>query len=125
MSSTHEGIRASSPLVTYGSVQDIVTEQLRQMIRNGHLKPGDRLHQDELAGRLDVSTMPVREALRHLQAEGLVVFYPRRGAVVAQVTLAEFEEIYRIREELESLAFQWAAENFDRIPLERLPRNSI
>jgi DNA-binding GntR family transcriptional regulator len=90
------------------------------MILNGQLKPGDRLRQDELAKTFDVSTMPIREALRQLQAEGLVVFRPRRGATVARFTVSDYEEIYLIREELETLACRWVAEDFDRIPIDRL-----
>jgi len=90
------------------------------MILKGHLKPGDRLRQDELANTFGVSTMPIREALRQLQAEGLVVFRPRRGATVASLSVSEYEEIYLIREALETLACRWAAEDFDRIPIDRL-----
>jgi len=109
-----------SPVITFGSVQDAVADRIRQMIRDGQLKPGDRLQQNELANTLGVSAMPVREALRQLQAEGLVVFYPRRGAIVAQISLAEYEEIFRMREELEILACRWAGEDFSRISLPRL-----
>jgi DNA-binding GntR family transcriptional regulator len=90
------------------------------MILKGQLKPGDRLRQDELANTFGVSTMPIREALRQLQAEGLVVFRPRRGAIVASLSVSEYEEIYRIREELEALACHWAAENLDQIRLDHL-----
>jgi DNA-binding GntR family transcriptional regulator len=110
----------SSPVITYGNVQDAVVDGIRDMILNGHLKPGDRLRQDELAGTFGVSTMPIREALRQLQAEGLVTFRPRRGATVASLSVSDYEEIYRIREALETLACRWAAEDFDRIPIDRM-----
>jgi len=90
------------------------------MILSGRLKPGDRLRQDELANTFGVSTMPIREALRQLQAEGLVTFRPRRGATVARLAVSDYEEIYYIREELETLACRWVAEDFDRIPIDRL-----
>jgi DNA-binding GntR family transcriptional regulator len=115
-------VNPSSPIITYGNVQDAVVDGIREMIMSGHLKPGDRLRQDELAEAFGVSTMPIREALRQLQAEGLVAFRPRRGATVASISASEYEEIYRIREELEILACRWAAEDFDRIPIERLKR---
>jgi DNA-binding GntR family transcriptional regulator len=111
---------SSPPVITYGNIQDAVVDGIRDMILKGHLKPGDRLRQDELADTFGVSTMPIREALRQLQAEGLVVFRPRRGATVASVSVSEYEEIYLIREALETLACRWAAEDFDRIPLDRL-----
>jgi DNA-binding GntR family transcriptional regulator len=115
-------VNPSSPIITYGNVQDAVVDGIRDLIMNGHLKPGVRLRQDELADTFGVSTMPIREALRQLQAEGLVTFRPRRGATVAKLSVSEYEEIYRIREELEVLACRWAAEDFDRIPLDRLKR---
>jgi DNA-binding GntR family transcriptional regulator len=90
------------------------------MILTGQLKPGDRLRQDQLADLFGVSTMPIREALRHLEAEGLVIFYARRGAIVAKLSVSEYEEIYRIREELEVLACRWAAEDFDRIATDKM-----
>jgi DNA-binding GntR family transcriptional regulator len=90
------------------------------MIMIGELRPGDWLRQDQLAEIFGVSTMPIREALRHLQAEGLVTFHARRGATVAKLSIAEYEEIYRIREELEVLACRWASEDFDRIQADRM-----
>jgi DNA-binding GntR family transcriptional regulator len=113
-------VNPSSFVITYGNIQDTIVDGIRDMILNGPLKPGDRLRQDELANAFGVSTMPIREALRQLQAEGLVIFRPRRGATVASLSVSEYEEIYRLREELETLACRWAAEDFDRIPIDRL-----
>ena len=113
-------VNPSSYVITTGNVQDAVVDGIRDMILNGHLKPGERLRQDELADTFGVSTMPIREALRQLQAEGLVISRPRRGATVASVSVSEYEEIYRIREALETLACRWAAEDFKRIPVDRL-----
>lgn len=110
----------SPTMIAYGNVQDAVVDRIREMILSGQVKPGDWLRQDDLASAFGVSTMPVREALRQLQTEGLVTFYPRRGATVSEISAADYEEIYRIREELEVLACRWAAEDFDRIPLDRL-----
>ncbi len=110
----------TTPIINYGNVQDAVADRIRRMILEGHFKPGDWLRQDELAGVLGVSTMPIREALRQLQAEGLVTFHPRRGATVARLSVAEYEEIYSIRAELELLACRWAATDFSRIPVDRL-----
>ena len=112
--------RLSSSAIEYRNVHEAVLDRIRDMILDGQLKPGDRLRQDELAHSFGVSTMPVREALRQLQAEGLVTFHRRRGAAVARLSALEYEEIYRIRQELETLACRWAAEDFDRIPIHRL-----
>jgi len=111
-----------SPIISFGSVQNAVVDGIRNMILTGQFKPEEPLRQDQLAEIFGVSTMPIREALRHLQAEGLVIFHPRRGATVAKLSVEEYEEIYRIREELEVLACKWAAEDFDRIPLDRLKK---
>jgi len=108
------------PIIAYGNVQNAIVDGLRNMIMTGQVKPGDRLRQDQLAEIFGVSTMPIREALRHLEAEGLVTFFARRGATVAQLSVTEYEEIYRIREELEVLACRWAAEDFDRIDIGRM-----
>ena len=112
----------SGSVIRFGHVQEAVVDGIRDMILNGQLKPGDRLRQDELATTFGVSAMPIREALRQLQAEGLVTFRPRRGAAVASLSLAEYEEIYRMREELEILACGWAAEDFDRISMDDLSK---
>jgi DNA-binding GntR family transcriptional regulator len=108
--------------ITHVNIQDAVVNRIREMILNGHFKPGARLRQDDLANTFGVSTMPIREALRQLQAEGLVVFRPRRGAAVAKLAVSDYEEIYLIREELETLACRWVAEDFERVPIDRLKR---
>jgi len=109
-------------MITYGNVTTIVLERLREMVISGQLKPGQWLKQDELAERFGVSTMPVREALRRLEAEGIMKFYPRRGARVIQVSAGEMEELWSIREELAVLACRWVGQDMARIPLERLRR---
>ena len=81
-----------------------VTVRLRQLILDGDLPPGTALPPTQLAPRLGVSVMPVREALRILEAEGLVTFLPRRGARVAELTEEDIEEIYLQRAALEGLA---------------------
>ncbi len=107
-------------MITFGTVHDAVTDRIRERILSGHLQPGERLRQDVLAGEFGVSSMPVREALRRLQAEALVEFRPCQGASVARLSVAEFEEVFRIREELEVLACGWAAQDFEGIPLDHL-----
>lgn len=113
--------KTGTVLITYGNITDVVADRIRDMIVNGELQPGEWLKQAELAQALGVSTMPVREALRQLQAEGLVVFYPRRGARVAQLSISEFLELDLILEELEVLACKWIAEEgFRRLPLDHM-----
>jgi DNA-binding GntR family transcriptional regulator len=78
-------------------------EALRTAILNGTLSSGARLIQNDLAVELGVSTTPVREALRDLATEGLVVFDPNRGALVRRLDVAEVEEVYELRMALEPI----------------------
>ncbi|WP_339263415.1 GntR family transcriptional regulator [Solibacillus sp. FSL W7-1472] len=77
---------------------------LREAIIKGQLQPGERLIQDELAKTLNVSRMPIREAIKQLAAEGYVTVEPHKGAVVKQFTIHELEEIYFLRAKFEPLA---------------------
>ena len=70
----------------YLPLRDVVFNTLRQAILKGELKPGERLMEIALAERLGVSRTPIREAMRKLEQEGLVVMIPRRGAQVANIT---------------------------------------
>ncbi len=88
----------------YQPRSDDVAEWLRHAIADGRLRPGDRVRQEAIAAELGVSRIPVREALRRLEMEGLVVNPPHRTARVAALDFAECEEIYKMRERLEPLA---------------------
>jgi DNA-binding GntR family transcriptional regulator len=90
------------------TIQEIVAEALRDAIVTGRLKGGERLHQDGIAVKLGVSRMPVREALRQLESEGLVVFTPHRRVSVAALSTQELREIYEMRTALEILALDLA-----------------
>jgi DNA-binding GntR family transcriptional regulator len=81
---------------------------LREAIARGRLKPGTRLKQQELARQFGVSPTPVRETLRLLQGDGLVLYVPNRGITIAHVDFPEVEEIYLMRIALEGLAVQSA-----------------
>ena len=83
---------------------------IREAILDGELVAGERLKEDELATRLDVSRTPVREALRRLEVEGLVVHEPKRGAAVRAYSAAELDDMYRLRALLEGYAARRAAE---------------
>ncbi len=84
---------------------------LRKAILTGELAPGERLIETELAERLGVSRMPVREALRMLENEGLVRHVPRCGLLVIEFTEQDIREIYAIREALEAYAITLVIEN--------------
>ncbi len=81
-----------------------VYDALRAAILHGELAPGTALRETALAEQFHVSRTPVREAIRRLEAEGLVRVEPRRGAVVSELALDELDEIYDIRSALETLA---------------------
>lgn len=88
----------------YVSKSDMVTDALRELITDGQISPGTPLRQRQLAEQFDVSYTPVREALRRLESEGLVVTDVHRGASVSQAESDELEENFRILAALESLA---------------------
>lgn len=99
---------AATAVQRYRTTPALITEALREAILRGILKGGTQLRQDEIARTFGVSRIPVREALRQLEAEGLVVFKPHRGAVVSELSTEEIGEIYEIRIALETMAIRLA-----------------
>jgi DNA-binding GntR family transcriptional regulator len=93
------------------SRSEYVLERIRESIQNGDYKPGERLTELELAERLGVSRTPVREALRRLESDGLLVFEPWRGVVVAELDHQQVGELYTMREVLEGTAARLAAKH--------------
>jgi DNA-binding GntR family transcriptional regulator len=94
--------------VAFKRKADAVEDRIRQEILYGGLRPGDRLPLEDLAKRLGVSMTPVREAMLHLEADGLVIYEPHKGARVAGLSLDEIRVIYDMREALETLATRLA-----------------
>ena len=90
---------------------ELVRDRLREAIYSGKLQPGEQLRQEELAERYGISRIPVREALRQLEAEGLVTRQPNRGAVVAALSVQEVIEMLDIRIGLECRALVLAVPN--------------
>lgn len=88
------------------TLQNKVTNKLREVILKGHFKMGDRLIQEEWATKLGVSRMPIREALIQLEKEGLVRIEPRKGAIVTPISVDDIEEIYQLRVLLEGEAVE-------------------
>jgi DNA-binding GntR family transcriptional regulator len=85
-------------------------DALRDEIRSGALRPGDRLREMDIAARLGVSRTPAREALKRLESEGLVAFTQPRGLAVAQLSTSEIQQLYALREMLAGVAARFAAE---------------
>lgn len=86
------------------SVPDVVHQKLRARILSGELASGHKVRQGDLANAFGTSRVPVREALRRLESEGLVTLRPQRGYVVASLDIKEIEEIFQIRIMLEERA---------------------
>jgi DNA-binding GntR family transcriptional regulator len=112
-------VRASRTVIERKTVTDLSLEALREKILHGEYVEGEALRQDALAAALGVSRIPVREALRQLEAEGLVTFNPHCGAVVSSLSLGEIDELFELRALLEGELLREAvphltAEDLDR-----------
>ncbi len=97
-----------------------VSEALRSDIQDGRYGPGVRVTELEVAERLGVSRTPVREALRRLESEGLLVSLPWRGMIVAELDRAQVLELYAMREVLEGTAARFAAQHADEAEIDLL-----
>lgn len=109
-------------LDNYKPLRELVFEALRDAIISSALRPGERLMEVQLADELGVSRTPVREAIRKLEHEGLVVMIPRKGAYVADISLKDVAEIFDVRKALEALAAHRAAERANEEDLEQAER---
>ncbi len=104
----------------YTTSADYVYQQLRHRIITKQLRPGQRLPEVALASQFEVSRTPVREALRRLASEGLVLLIPNSGARVSSPTRSEIEDAYAVREYLESLAVKLAVNTISESQLGRI-----
>ena len=104
----------------YLPLRDVVFNTLRQAILKGELKPGERLMEIALAERLGVSRTPIREAMRKLELEGLVVMIPRRGAQVANITEKDLNDVLEVRIALENMAIEKACQNMTEDAMSKL-----
>ena len=92
---------ASAEKIGRGTFVEEVTDRLRSMLLSGEIEAGERLRMKDLEGRFGVSHIPIREALRTLEGEGLVESQPQRGAVATGVSLELLDEVYHARRLLE------------------------
>lgn len=106
----------------YLPLRDVVFITLRQAILKGELAPGERLMEIRLANMLGVSRTPIREAIRKLELEGLVVMIPRRGAEVAGISEKCLRDVLEVRRSLEELAMDLAVQRMDSGRMEDLER---
>ena len=112
-------------LDAYKPLREIVSGALRQAIRDGILPPGERLMEIPLAEELGVSRTPIREAIRILEQEGLIVMIPRRGTYVADMSLKDVTEVFELRSILEELAAELAAERITNEEIEALEQHLV
>lgn len=119
MAQVPSGIRRTLGRARLQTAHEFVRDTLRQAILNGDLSGGTRLVQAEIAAELEVSTTPVREALRDLAAEGLIRLDAHRGAIVHEIDLDEMQEIYELRQVLEPICMRRAAERINEEELAR------
>ena len=104
----------------YLPLRDVVFKTLRQAILMGELTPGQRLMEIQLANKLGVSRTPIREAMRKLELEGLVVMVPRKGAHVAKINQKVLHDVLEVRCSLEQLAVELACERITDEELNKL-----
>jgi DNA-binding GntR family transcriptional regulator len=93
------------------TASEIIAKHLRDAIIGGHFDEGEPIRQDEIAGMFNVSKIPVREALKRLEAEGLVLFQRNKGAVVTKISEPELAQIFEVRVLLEVQAIRLAVPN--------------
>lgn len=106
----------------YLPLRDVVFNTLRQAILKGELAPGERLMEIQLAEKLGVSRTPIREAIRKLELEGLVLMIPRRGAEVAKISEKSLKDVLEVRRSLEELAIELACQRMTEADLLELER---
>ena len=105
-------------------LREVVFNTLRQAILRGDLKPKQRLMEVHLADKLGVSRTPIREAIRMLELEGLVIMLPRRGAEVASISREDLKDVLEVRNSLDTLAVSLACERITDEELEELKKAS-
>jgi DNA-binding GntR family transcriptional regulator len=107
---------------SHSPLTQLVVEQMRERILNGSLPQGHRLVEGRVSAEFDVSRIPVREALRHLAAEGLVTIEPRRGASVTRFSEEQVLELVEVRGNLEALNAKLAARHKDPEQIAKMRR---
>lgn len=103
----------------YRTAPEVVADALRDAIHRNEYAPGEQLHQEEIARKFGISRIPVRDALRQLQGEGLVDLYPNRGAFVSNPSPEELREVFQLRTILETHALRLAVAQYTAEDLAR------
>jgi DNA-binding GntR family transcriptional regulator len=108
-----------------GAASARIADSIRSEILGGRLAPGARIRQEDVAARFGASRLPVREALRSLESDGLVTLVANTGAWVARLTLEECVEIYQTRERIEPLLLRYAIPHYPADRVDRLSALAI
>ena len=111
--------RLTGGIVQRQTVVDLAVDELRERILRGDYPEGTPLRQDALANELGVSRIPIREALRQLEVEGLVSFSPHAGAVVSTLSLDEIAELFELRAMMEADLIRRSVPNLTKYDIER------
>jgi DNA-binding GntR family transcriptional regulator len=116
---------AVSMSATHGNSSTRIAESLRTAILGGEYPPGTRIRQEDVAQRYGASRVPVREAFRTLEADGLVTLIANTGAWVSRLSLAECDEVYQTRERVEPLLLRYALPSIDAAHMDHLDELAI
>lgn len=112
------GLQETMPQILRRTTTNIVADELRKRIMSGQLREGEQVRQEAIATELGVSRIPVREALRQLEAEGLITLVSHKGAEVTRLEPSEIAELFEVRIMLESWLFEHAIEHITESHLE-------
>lgn len=104
-------LQEKRPTRTYQNLPAVIADELREAILNGEIQAGEKLKQEDIAKRFNSSLIPAREALRTLETEGLVTFYPNKGAFVSALSLEKVKEIFETRIYIEMGALECSVPN--------------
>lgn len=102
------------------SLRTNVANEIMRAIAEGHLQPGDRVIEQQIATEMEISRAPVREAIRELEAQGILVTIDRKGAFVADLTSDDIKELFALRIALETMAIEIAAARINQAQIQEL-----
>ncbi|HEY2642929.1 MAG TPA: GntR family transcriptional regulator [Galbitalea sp.] len=117
---SEEGLRMVTSNSRDGVTGQRVADSLREAILHGTYAPGTRIRQEDIADQFGASRLPVREALRILESDGLVTLVANTGAWVSHLSLDECQEVYQIRERIEPLLLRYSLPGLQAETLDRL-----
>lgn len=113
-------IEFSFPEIKQIALEDEIINRLKNAIVTGKFAPGAYLNESEIAKQMALSRIPIREAIKKLEQEGLVFRKPNKGVYVIIFTEQDVREIFSLRAKLESMAFEWAIPNMGTDDIEQL-----